>query len=228
MKTSLPFTGFTTETVLFFQELEKNNNKEWFEAHKEDYKKYVVEPLKALSESLATTMLSIDPYFEVTPYKTISRIYRDTRFSKNKHPYKTCMWISFKRNHIEWQDSPVYFFEVSGTGYIYGMGFYQATPDTLRAFRKNIDENEKMFEALVDEFESQKIFYLSGEKYKKTFDATKSAKIQNWYQRKNIAFICEKSMNSNLFSKKLVDELQENFLMLKPFYKFFQNITASK
>ncbi len=51
--------------------------------------------------------------------RTISRIYRDTRFSKDKSPYKTTMWVTFKRPVKEWQNAPAYFFEITLESYRY-------------------------------------------------------------------------------------------------------------
>ncbi|MBN1220352.1 MAG: DUF2461 domain-containing protein, partial [Anaerolineae bacterium] len=109
------FEGFAPETLEFLRNLKANNNKTWFEAHKQEYQEYLLQPLQALVADMGNFMLSIDPYFEVTPAvnKTISRIHRDTRFSRDKSSYKSTMWITFKRPRKDWQDAPAYFFELS-------------------------------------------------------------------------------------------------------------------
>ena len=90
--TDLEFNGFTNKTIQFFKDLEKNNNKEWFEKNRDTYLENILNPMKALVEELSFTMLDIDTLIEVTPAvnKTISRIYNDRRFAKNKPPYKMC------------------------------------------------------------------------------------------------------------------------------------------
>lgn len=97
-----------------------------FEANKYDYQEYLLKPFKQLVNDLGCFMLSIDPLLETTPAvdKTISRIYRDTRFSKDKTPYKSSMWFSFRRPGRDSKEDPVYFFEISGDRYCYGMGFF--------------------------------------------------------------------------------------------------------
>ena len=112
---NIMFEGFSKDSIVFLRELKKNNNKQWFESHKSDYEALLLAPLKNLVSDLGDFMLSIDNFFEVTPSvnKTISRIYRDTRFSHDKSPYKTSLWITFKRPQKDWKDAPAYFFEIN-------------------------------------------------------------------------------------------------------------------
>lgn len=102
------FTGFSPESMEFFEKLAANNNKLWFEDHRDDFEQYLTGPLKSLVSDLSDTMLAIDPELVTIPTvdKTISRIYRDTRFSRNKSPYKTCLWITFKRRGSDWKSAP--------------------------------------------------------------------------------------------------------------------------
>lgn len=141
------FNGFSKDTLSFLRELKKNNNSEWFNAHKDEYLEYLLSPLKALVADLGGYMLSIDPALDVTPAvsKTISRPIRDTRYSNDKSPYRTAMWVSFKRSKKEWETHPVYFFEISTDSYRFGMGFYNASSAVMRVFRERIDSNPEAF-----------------------------------------------------------------------------------
>jgi len=90
------FNGFFPQTLDFLQNLGVHNDKAWFETHRREYEEYLLEPLKALVAELAGFMLAIDQNFVTAPGRAVSRIHRDTRFSRNKSPYKTTMWITFK------------------------------------------------------------------------------------------------------------------------------------
>jgi uncharacterized protein (TIGR02453 family) len=94
------FQGFSKESIEFLQQLQENNNKRWFSAHKTDYENHIFSPLKELATELGQLMLTIDSDIEITPMvnKTISRIYRDTRFTHDRSPYKTSHWITFNAN----------------------------------------------------------------------------------------------------------------------------------
>lgn len=85
-----------------------NNSKSWFEDNKHMYSECVLKPAQSLVSELSDFMLAIDPYLETAPTvgKTISRIYRDTRFSKDKSPFRTNIWITLKRPKKEWVDAP--------------------------------------------------------------------------------------------------------------------------
>lgn len=145
------FRGFSRASIAFLRELKANNNKQWFESHKGDYHALLLTPLKELVAALGDFMLSIDPNLEVTPSvnKTIARIHRDTRFSRDKSPFKTSLWITFKRPQKDWQDAPAYFFEISPASYRFGMGFYQATPNTMAKLRELIDKDPKQFKKVI-------------------------------------------------------------------------------
>lgn len=217
-----PFTGFHKETFVFLRSLEKNNNKKWFDQHKNDYHNFLLNPLKNLVSDLSGFMLTIDPYFEVSPAvnRTISRIYRDTRFTKDKSPYKTTAWITFKRPKKDWKDSPAYFLELSPYSYRFGMGLYNASPNTMRGFRDAIDDKVDDFLQAISFYPKQKMFKIEGNQYKRVINQHQPADIQEWYQRKNLYIVCNRKIDKCLFSSKLVDDLRFGFRLLDPFYHY--------
>lgn len=221
------FNGFSQGTLKFLKSLKANNDKVWFEKHRADYQKYVIEPLRNLVTDLGEFILTIDPRFEITPTinKTISRIYRDTRFSKDKSPFRSTVWFTFKNRSRDWTIlASGYFFELSVNSYRYGMGFYNAAPTIMSKFREMIDENPKEFLKAISFFDKQNEFVLEGEKYKRILDKSKTEKIQNWYQRKNMYLVCNRKIDDALFSCKLVDDLIAGFEMIAPLYHYLQKI----
>ncbi len=224
------FDGFSPKTLDFLRDLKANNNKVWFEAHRGDYQKHLMEPLRNLVTDLGEFMLSIDPYFEITPAvnKTISRIYRDTRFSKDKSPYKSRMWIAFKRQSENWKDAPAYFFEISPDSYCYGMGFYQAAKDTMDRLREKIDKAADEFLKAIAFYSTQKVFVLAGEKYKRLLDENKPVEIQEWYQRRNLYLICNRKIDDCLFSRELVEDLITGYSLIAALYNYLWKIKSKK
>lgn len=224
------FNGFSPGALNFLRNLDANNNKIWFEAHKQEYQKYLLEPLRNLVADMGEFMLAIDPWFEVRPAvnKTISRIYRDTRFSRDKSPYKNTMWITFKRPGKNWRDAPTYFFEISPDSYRYGMGFYSASKDTMDKFRRKIDKEPKEFLEAISFYSQQQDFVLEGEEYKKILDETKPGEVQNWYQRRNLYLVCNRKIDNRIFSREFIDDLVLGFDILAPFYHYLWKITKNK
>ena len=216
------FDGFSQKTIDFLSNLRENNNKQWFEAHRTEYEEHLISPMKLLVEELASTILSIDPYLDVRPMvnKAVSRIHRDLRFSKNKSPYKTVMWIAFKHNRTDWKDTPGFFFEFCPERYRYGMGLYQASRQTMDAYRELLDSKPDAFLKVISLLEKYG-FELQGEKYKRIIDPSKTGVILDWYQRKSFYVVCSKSMDRNFFSPELAGVLSGAFMSLKPLYDFF-------
>lgn len=220
------FEGFSNETINFLKSLKENNNKLWFEENKEKYTNHLLTPMKYLVMDLSSFILSIDPLLEVTPScgYTISKIYRDTRFSKDKSPYKISMWITFKRRSKEWSSNPAFFFELSPDSYRYGMGFFQANPTTMKIFRENIDTSLDKFKNAISFYSKQDVFVVEGDKYKRILDKEKTEDINEWYQRKNLYLVCNKEIDNLLFSKELVDKLIVDFSLVKDFYTYLNQL----
>jgi uncharacterized protein (TIGR02453 family) len=222
------FAGFSPATFQFLRSLCDNNNKGWFELHKGDYHEHLLRPLQALAAGLGPLILSIDPDFEVTPAinKTISRIYRDTRFSKDKSPYKTSHWITFKRQRLEWKDYPAFFFELSPYSYRYGMGFYSATRETMERFRRGIDANPAKFISLTSSLTGQGGFSIEGEEYKCPLKTDIPEELLSWYNRKNLYLVSNNQVDGDRIEKELISELIRGFKAIAPLYDYMCRVAA--
>jgi uncharacterized protein (TIGR02453 family) len=115
------FTGFPREATEFFRELARNNNRDWFQAHKDVYEQACRDPLKAL-------VTELDPLG--TPH--ISRINRDMRFSRDGQPYKTHIAAGVLGTYIN----------LSAEGLYIGTGMYRPEPAALQKFRSAIDADK--------------------------------------------------------------------------------------
>src|SRR6476661_791434 len=80
---------FDTAAIGFLWDLKKNNDREWFQPRKEQYEKLVREPMLRAVEAVNRKFESVAPDYITDPAKAVYRIYRDTRFSPDKTPYKT-------------------------------------------------------------------------------------------------------------------------------------------
>jgi uncharacterized protein (TIGR02453 family) len=89
------FRGFRSEALTFLRGLKRNNRRDWFEARRDEYVRELLEPMKALVEELDVRFADLAPEFVGDPKRSMFRIYRDVRFSKDKSPYKThaALWI---------------------------------------------------------------------------------------------------------------------------------------
>ena len=111
----------------FLVENRLHDSKAWFEEHRKEYQRLVLEPLRGLVTEMTPVMLELDPQLVVQPAvgKTISRIFRDTRFSRDKSAFREHLWISFSRAKAErFQPVPELWFDLAPDGYSYGCGWY--------------------------------------------------------------------------------------------------------
>jgi uncharacterized protein (TIGR02453 family) len=115
------FIGFPREATEFFLQLARNNNREWFQAHKDVYERACREPLKAL-------LAELDPIGAAH----ISRINRDMRFSRDGAPYKTHIAAGVRRHYVN----------LSSEGLWIGTGMYRPEPAVLQKFRQAIDADK--------------------------------------------------------------------------------------
>lgn len=217
------FTGFSRKGFKFLKDLKANNNKTWFDANRTDYETYLLQPLRDLVTDLADCMLGIDLSFEVAPAinKTISRIHRDTRFSKDKSPFRDCMWICFKRSGKDWARwNTGYFLEINPTWYRYGLGFYDAAPDIMAQFRQQLDEHPKAFLKAISWFDRQDTFVLEGEQYKRHKAPDKPEPLKTWYNHRSFYVCCNRKIDEVILSPRLVDDLQADFTEIAPLYHY--------
>ena len=84
-----PFDGCPKEGITFLKRLKNNNNRPWFQEHKEEYEKFVKFPIQCLIAELRNHFSEFAPEIEADPKRNMFRIYRDIRFSADKAPYKT-------------------------------------------------------------------------------------------------------------------------------------------
>ena len=92
-------------------------------------------------DDLAPDMLKIDPQMEVRPHKCLSRIHRDTRFSRDKSPYRDHLWFLFRRAGEPREKSLFYYFELGPDRLSWGMGFWDENREALDLFRKRMRAN---------------------------------------------------------------------------------------
>jgi uncharacterized protein (TIGR02453 family) len=146
---SARFPGFPPDAMTFFRGLERNNRREWFQARKPVYEEMVKRPMVELIRNLTGAMMSFAPDYVVDPEKAIFRIYRDTRFSKDKTPYKTNIAASFRRRGLVNHAGAGFYFSISAKEVAAGGGIYMPAADELLAVRNHVAHNHREFRRLI-------------------------------------------------------------------------------
>ena len=143
-----PFAGFPKEGVAFLAKLKKNNDRAWFTAHKEEYEEFVRLPMRSLIQALAAPMRTVAPEVVVDPKKAMFRIHRDTRFSKDKTPYKTHVAAIFPVPG-KWKESAALYLHIEPGEVFLAGGLYMPDGAQLKLVREAIASRSDEWLAIV-------------------------------------------------------------------------------
>ncbi len=142
---------FTPPSLKFLRGLARNNNREWFNERKHVYEEELKAPMLAVVEAINQQLASFAPDHVRPPAKAIMRIYRDTRFSKEKIPYKTHMAAWWARTGLEKTSGGGFYLQVGANEVLLAAGCYMPERDQLLAIRRHLlDHHEEMRSLLGD------------------------------------------------------------------------------
>lgn len=215
------FQGFSGKIPDFFWELRFNNEKAWFQDHKEAYQRDVQQPFRALADELFDWFQEKYPQQHMSLH--ISRIYRDARRLFGRGPYKDHLWFTLWTGEDR-HNSPVFWFELSPASFSYGVGFYTATAEQMAALRRYIDANPAEMERLAKRVAKSE-FHLEGEPYKRLKKDV--GKVLNpWYNRKWISLCAEYDHGGALYTGELPQVLLDAYEKLMPVYRLLKRFPA--
>ncbi|MCM1363903.1 MAG: DUF2461 domain-containing protein [Faecalibacterium sp.] len=218
------FNGFDSDTLLLLAENKFNDSKLHYESVKESIKQKAIVPMRQICSDLCDQLFEIDEHMNLIPTKMVSRIRRDTRFSKNKDLYRENVWCMFMRHKHEWKYQPCMWFEFMPGGYSIGVGMFSPEPRYLDVYRKVMLENQKEFRtALKACIESGAIADMDC--YKKAKEGDIAADLKPYYNAKYLYFIKYSSDLTPLFDGSVLQEIRETIRAYAPMYKFLIKVT---
>lgn len=220
------FQGFKEDTIRFFLDLRFHNENSFFREHEEEYRTSVKEPFARFVESMAETMLSIAPDMETRPSRCVARIRRDTRFTKDKSPFRDHLWVLFRRGGESRDTCVTYWFELSPEHVSWGLGFWGPNRPAMDALRRRMEKKPQEVRRILRQCglpDAQ--LPISGSIYQRMkpppgmpVDLAMLYPLKEFYlQRVNIPFeTCYRSDLSELIAK--------DFLRLKPLYLLLRSV----
>ncbi len=211
---------FSQKTLDFLTENRLQNDKAWFAAHKEQYDADVIAPFVTLTDRLSPALAEIDDQLVCTPRVggAISRIWRDTRFSKDKSLFRDTMWCMFVRQ--KGISLPEFFFVASPEGFLYGSGYYSAGASSMQSVRELILAGDGAFRAALAAYEGQDAFRLEGDLYQKSRYPDAPENLRSWLDRKSLCFLRKSEDFALLYSDGLAAVVAEGYRTLAPIYQF--------
>lgn len=159
---------FMPETLTFLRQLKEHNDRAWFRDHRDAYEAYVKRPMVELIERLATDLPAIAPDLVAHPRTSMYRIYRDTRFSPNKAPFKTHVAAIFPHRDLPKHEGAGLYVHVAADQVFIGGGLYRPQARQLQRLREHIATHGRRLRKLTGAPVFRRSFgELSGERLKR-------------------------------------------------------------
>ena len=216
------FQGFSDSTVDFLWGIRFNNERVWFEAHKDEFKSVLHAPMKELMGEVYDHFCH--KYPEQGFVCKLSRIYRDARRLFGRGPYKDHLWFTVFKPTEEEANVPVFWFELGPDDATWGLGCYCVRPMTMAKLRARLDADPAPMEALMRRLETRPSLVLEGSEYKRPKSAAPSPLVAPWYLKKEFSFCHTEPISSALYSHELVERILADFEFLMPFYEYFSTL----
>ena len=214
---------FTKQTFTFLEALTKNNEREWFEAHQQDYEDFVRAPALNFVSDMSDEMPAISRHFLAQPKKvggSLMRIYRDTRFGKDKTPYKTNIGIQFRHEVGKDIHAPGYYLHIAPSECFLGIGLWHPDADALFKIREAIVQKSDEWVMARDDKTFHQHFTLEGDSLTNAPRGfAKDHPLVEDLKRKD--FICLAPLSvAMVTSKNLRPQVVERFRQATPYMRF--------
>jgi uncharacterized protein (TIGR02453 family) len=224
------FRGFRPGAIAFLRALKRNNTREWFQAHRDDYEREVREPLAALVEEMDVRFATLSPEIVGDPKRSLFRIHRDVRFSSDKSPYKTnaaCWFYHVDGGRGVGSSAPHggagFYFHLEPGGSMIGGGIWMPPRPTLARIREAIDENHRGLARVLQDAALRKRFGGLDESamltrmprgYSETHPAAALLRHQSFTLGRDLP-------ERALFGPRLPDLLARDYAVLVPMVRWF-------
>ena len=217
------FHGFPKDLHKFFAELEDNNNRDWFADNKERYLDNVAQPALEFITAMEKPLKKLSPHFTAVPKRSggsLMRIYRDTRFSKNKTPYKTNLGIHFRHEAGKDVHAPGFYFHYSLDESFIAAGIWGPDTDAINLIRACIDEYGPRWKRIKGQKKFRETFELSGRTlvrpprgYEKDHPLIVDLKRKDFVATVSLA-------KKDMFKADLIKKVVANYKIAMPYMRF--------
>ena len=216
------FQGFGKDMIPFFLDLRFHNEKSFMDANRERYLRDVRQPFYDFIGAMGPGMQKIAEDMEVRPAKCLSRINRDTRFSKDKSPYRDHLWVAFRQSGMPNDGTPFFWFEISPEHVNWGVGIWGENRAIMDAMRRRIAAHPGDFERFLPLLQKRG-FALAGQEWKKMKPPEGLPEtLIPWYLKKQVYAERLGAKLSWIHSPDIVDRVMDDFTALAPLYWVFR------
>lgn len=219
----MEFQRFEPTIFQFLEELNDNNNRPWFQEHKPRYESDVLEPSLAFIRAFASRLKKISPFFTAEDRRvagSLMRVYRDTRFAKDKTPYKTNVGIQFRHEMGRDVHAPGFYVHVSPGECFLGIGAWRPDSESLRMIRQAIVERPDRWRRATRSKRFRECFELSGDSLKRPpRDFPADHPLVEDLKRKDFVGLCDLE-ESDVLDARFIDNVAATFAGGRPMMRF--------
>lgn len=215
---SAMFQGFSQQTGDFLWSLAMNNDRTWFQAHKQEFEDALNQPFRALANEVLALMRERWPEWDFGLH--ISRIYRDARRLFGRGPYKDHLWFTVQSGGRH-ESGPTFWFEVDGVSWTCGMGWWEPAADHAAAWRAAIDADPDRFIRLVRGLPAD--YRLWGDEYKRP-KGDRGEIINPWYNRRSVSIGRTQGYGGVMYTPELPRAVVDYYAALMPMHQFYQEV----
>ena len=217
------FNGFSPELLKFLKQLSKNNERDWFQQNKPRFESCFMEPALDFIRAMEKPLQKVSPHFTAVAKRSggsLMRIYRDTRFSKNKAPYKTNMGIHFRHEVGKDVHAPGFYFHIAPGEIFFGAGVWHPDSGAISMIREAIDEDSARWKRIVNGKTLKNNFERHGESLKRPPRGyEKDHPMIDELKRKDHLVLCHLE-ESDLYDPNLVKLIVERMKQTRPMLRF--------
>lgn len=218
----MTYDGITRETLFLMADNRFRDSRDFYEEHKEEIKAGITVPMRQIAAVIGEELLDVDPLMMTIPTRMVSRVRRDTRYTKDKRLYRENMWIMFMRNKHEWVNYPCFWFEVTPAEYSLGVGLFGDCAGIMAKFREHIRKDPKGFAGICRSCESTGAV-LYGSEYKRMPEGCPEG-LEKYYGHKHFGFIRYGGNIDELADEGIIDTIRQDYKKLTPMYKFLLEV----
>lgn len=199
-----------------------NNNKAFMAENRSEYHRLMRDPYYDLIEALTPTMLAIDSRMEVRPYKVLSRIYRDTRFTRDKSPYRDHHWIAFRRAGEPREKAVMFWFELRVDRLSWGLGFWGENRQAMDLLRRRMLAKPDEILGILKPLEKQGLI-LDGDPFKRMkLPEGLHKDLRKIYPLKELYISRADPEHEWAFGERLLQELIQDYQAMAPMYQLLR------
>lgn len=217
------FPGFPEDFFVFLEDLKANNNRDWFNTNKNRYYESVVNPVSEFIVCVAPRLRKISAHYIADPKPhggSMFRIYRDTRFSKDKTPYKTHTGVQFRHEAGKDAHAPGFYLHLAPDGLLYGGGIWRPPGPHLNRIRDYIADNSRSWARISNATRIKEVGGIKGDSLKRPPRGFDAQHVHIADLKRKSFYVMTEALPERALRPGFVDEVTEGFRRAAPLNRF--------